>query len=130
MQGACEVGPDNPTGMCTLDVYEDGFQINPGSGAAAAEDSGKLLLSNIRMRQRPVEVGGVVLPTSGHAGLVWVGNEELWLKDVFLEGSALSPRARGLDIEAGVAVYMEGAILFPQRSPILNRLYRASCHVE
>lgn len=108
-QGACEIRTDNPSGTCTLDMYEDGFRTNPGRGA----DTGKLFLSNLRIRQSPLQLGratggGALLPTTGQAGLILAGNEQLWLKDVFLEGSALSPRARGLDAEAGVAVYMEG----------------------
>lgn len=96
--------------MCTLDIGEDGLEINAGSGAASPEDSGKFFLSNVRLRQRPVQTGKVALPNSGHS-LLQASNRQAWLKDVFLEGSALSARVRGLDVGSSVAVYMEGTLL-------------------
>lgn len=132
VQGACERGPSNPGGMCTVHIYEDGFQINQGSGIASPQDAGKLVLSNIRMRQTPVEVDGALVPSTGHAGLILVRFQQLWLQNVFLEGSRLSPRARGLDVDAGVAVYMEGTVSLPctrvqarpAALPIMKQEYR------
>lgn len=51
------------------------------------------------------------MPGMGHSGLLAVASEQLWLQNVFLEGSASLPGSRGLDVRDGVAVYMEGVTL-------------------
>ena len=122
VQGACQVGPDNPMGMCTLVICHDGFQINQGSGAAAPEDSRKLLLSKIRMRQTRTS-----LQSSGR-GLRLASNKQLWLQNAVLEGITVCPRLRGIVLEPGIVVYTEGTFLLLSIAPFLDQPSNCSKH--
>jgi hypothetical protein len=126
VQGACVTGPKNPNGMCTIDVDETFLQTNSGSGVTTPEDAGKLFITNLRIRQRPLETGLAPIPALGPLGMmVLVSNDQLWMKDVILEGNTLAPRGRGLDIAADVDVYMEGTIQFrPSGSIVGHRVPR------